>query len=230
MLFASCQAGTSSQEPKPKQVPGNINRMTVQSTGPVRYVALGDSTGAGVGAKHGGYVARLFKRIQAARPGSTLTNLCVSGATSDDVLRDQLQRGIEAKPTLVTLGIGTNDIGHDVSLESYAGNYETIVSRIASETDAVLVITNLPDTSAAPRLPNFLRPQIQARIVLFNQKIAEIAASHGVVVVDVYSVTHELLPSHPEYFSADGFHPSDAGYEVWAEEMWPTVAAAAGIQ
>jgi lysophospholipase L1-like esterase len=32
------------------------------------------------------------------------------------------------------------------------------------------------------------------------------------------------LLSHPEYFSRDGFHPSDKGYELWAVEMWPTIA------
>jgi hypothetical protein len=35
------------------------------TTGPIVYVALGDSTGAGVGARNGGsYVARLFKRLE----------------------------------------------------------------------------------------------------------------------------------------------------------------------
>jgi lysophospholipase L1-like esterase len=58
--------------------------------GPIVYVALGDSTGAGVGARDGGYVLRLFKRIEEQRPGSKLVNLCVSGATTTDVLREQL--------------------------------------------------------------------------------------------------------------------------------------------
>ena len=53
----------------------------------VSYVALGDSTGVGVGARNGGYVARLFQRIERVRPASRLTNLCVSGATTADVLR-----------------------------------------------------------------------------------------------------------------------------------------------
>jgi lysophospholipase L1-like esterase len=33
---------------------------------------------------------------------------------------------------------------------------------------------------------------------------------------------------HPEYFSSDGFHPSDKGYELWATQMWPTVARVIG--
>jgi len=32
------------------------------------------------------------------------------------------------------------------------------------------------------------------------------------------------LPAHPEYFSGDGFHPSDEGGELWAQQMWPAIA------
>ena len=74
------------------------------AAGPVVYVALGDSTGTGVGATNGGYVARLFNHIQPIRPGSTLVNLCVSGATSADVLHNQVEAGVAKHPQLVTLG------------------------------------------------------------------------------------------------------------------------------
>ncbi len=97
-------------------------------TGPIRYLALGDSTGAGVGARDGGYVARLFTRIVGHRPGSALTNLCVSGATTSDVLLGQLDRGVASDPQLVTLGIGINDIGHGVTLEQFSTNFEEILS------------------------------------------------------------------------------------------------------
>src|SRR5215216_1049420 len=90
------------------------------TTGPIVYVALGDSTGAGVGAREGGYVARLFKRLVERRPGSRLTNLCVSGATTADLLRGQLERGVAINPDLVTVGIGINDIGHGLSLDQFS--------------------------------------------------------------------------------------------------------------
>ena len=41
---------------------------------------------------------------------------------------------------------------------------------------------------------------------------------------DIYTITHQELPAHPEYISGDGFHPSDEGYELWAEHMWPAIA------
>jgi len=198
--------------------------------GPVNYVALGDSTGAGVGAKEGGYVVRLFKRILTVRPASKLTNLCFSGATTEDVLRDQVDPAVRSNPSLITLGIGINDVGHGLSIDVFAQNYDRILARLSSETDAVIVVTNIPDISMAPQLPRAVRREYNQRIVDFNQKLGEIASRHGVIAFDIYSVTHEQPKSHPEFFSEDGFHPSDKGYESWAEQMWPTVARAIGAE
>ena len=201
---------------------------TTTITGTVRYVALGDSTGVGVGARNGGYVARIFKNIEKVRTESTLMNLCVSGATSADVLNRQLERGVAAGPNLVTLGIGINDIGHGVELEEFAENYDAILKRLKEGTNATIVVSNLPDISSAPRIPPTMRNEYQARIILFNRKLEEVANRHGVVIFDVFSITHEQLAGHPEYFSADGFHPSDQGYELWAVQMWPTIAQVIG--
>jgi acyl-CoA thioesterase I len=194
-------------------------------TGPVNYVALGDSTGIGVGARDGGYVARLFRRLLKERPGSKLTNHCVSGATTADVIQFQLGPASQSNASLITLGIGINDVGHGVAVEEFAENYGKILSFLRAQLDARIVVINIPDTSLAPSLPAMLRPEIHKAVVYFNQRIDEIASLHGVIVYDVYTPTHELLPANPRYVSADGFHPSDAGYEMWAERMWPSIAA-----
>ena len=193
------------------------------TTGPIVYVALGDSTGAGVGAREGGYVARLFTRILERRPGSKLSNLCVSGATTADLVRSQLDRGVALNPDLVTVGIGINDIGHGLTLEQFSKNYEEIISALKQKTNARIVVTNLPDISSAPRIPGPMRNEYQRQIVQFSEQLQEIANRHGVTIFDIHTITKAELPSHPEYFSADGFHPSDKGYELWASEMWPTV-------
>ena len=198
-------------------------------SGPVNYVALGDSTGVGVGARNGGYVARLFKNIVAERAGSKLTNLCFSGATTEDVLRSQLRRGIDVDPNLVTLGIGINDIGHGIGVEEFARNYEEILNELRKNTRAKIVVTNIPDISSAPRIPEFARAEYQQAIIAFNERLEAIAARYEVTLFDVHSTTREQLPSHPEFFSSDGFHPSDDGYELWAGEMWPVVAGTIGV-
>jgi len=197
-------------------------------SGPVVYVALGDSTGYGIGAREGGYVKRLFDRINERRPTSTLLNLCVSGATTDDLVRGQLDRAVELNPDLVTVGIGINDIGHGLTLEQFSKNYETILSTLKEKTHAQIVVTNIPDVSSAPRIPDSMRSTYQRQIDQFCKRLVEIAERHGVTIFDIYTITKDELPSHPEYFSNDGFHPSDEGYEFWATQMWPTVAKVIG--
>ena len=214
MLFTGCSRQGRAEQP--------------MKTGAIVYVALGDSTGAGVGAREGGYVARLFKRIEERRPGSTLSNLCVSGATTADLLRDQLERGVALNPDLVTVGIGINDIGHGLTLEQFSKNFEEILSTLKEKTHAQIVVTNLPDISSAPRIPSVMRSVYQGQIDQFCQRLEEIAKRQGVTVFDIYSITKDELPSHPEYFSNDGFHPSDEGYELWATHIWPTVARVIG--
>jgi lysophospholipase L1-like esterase len=71
-----------------------------------------------------------------------------------------------------------------------------------------------------------MRYQARRRIELYNERIREIAARYGLRVVDAFTTTHEVIPTHPEFFSSDGFHPSDIGYEYWAKTMWPTVKEA----
>jgi lysophospholipase L1-like esterase len=198
-------------------------------SGPVNYVALGDSTGVGVGARNGGYVSRIFKHIASSRAESKLTNLCVSGATTEDVLLLQLRSGIASDPNLVTLGVGINDIGLGVELEEFSRDYEEILSQLTKGTQARIVVINIPDISSAPSIPEFARAQYKQRMVAFNQSLEAIAARYQVTVFDVNSTTREQLPAHPEFFSGDGFHPSDAGYELWANEMWPVVARAIGL-
>jgi len=196
---------------------------------PVVYVALGDSTGVGIGARRGvGYAGRLFERIERVRPGSKFINLCVSGATGGDVLRGQVGRVREARPTLATLGIGINDIGHYVALEQFTRNYEEIVARLKEDPSLPVVIANIPDISYAPALPRSMREEVNSRILLFNEEISKIVERRSLLLVDIYAMSHEAAPSHPEFFSDDGFHPSDEGYEYWAKTMWPTVKKAIG--
>jgi acyl-CoA thioesterase-1 len=237
LCATGCAPNSFSQKINPQKDKGEMKSSNQEASASahlkagaaVTYVALGDSTGVGVGARDGGgYVARLFKRIEHDRPGSRLKNLCVSGATTADVLRGQVGQVGAARPTLITLGIGINDIGHSVSVEKFESNYEEIIEKIKAHSDAPIVVANIPDVSLAPVVPAYLKEEAHQRVVAFNEKIKEIAARQNLLVSDAYTETREVIPAHPEFFSGDGFHPSDIGYEYWAKTMWPTVKSALG--
>jgi lysophospholipase L1-like esterase len=189
---------------------------------PVTYLALGDSTGLGLGAQNGyGYVEQLMTRIETERPGSRLLKLCTLGETTTS-LRQRLTESFSLKPTLVTLSIGMNDLFGRISEQEFAANYEAIIIRLR-RLAVPIVITNLPDISFAPRLPNSMREEIHVKVLLFNKQIEAIAKRYGLFFVDLYSASAKTLSKHREFFASDGFHPSHAGYEFWTRTMWPTV-------
>jgi len=194
-----------------------------------RYVALGDSTGVGVGGQaDGGYPERLFRRLKLAGIHAGILNLAQSGATSSDVLQGQVQKAVSMRPALVTLAIGANDLWRMVPL----GTFEMNLKRIADALDASraeIVVSNLVDLTHAPiaqlvdlalRVPRAL---FTRRVQEMNDRLNALSRRPGFTVVDVFSNTARELPSHPEYFCPDGFHPSRSGYDRWAELMWPAV-------
>ncbi len=187
------------------------------------YLALGDSTGVGVGAKSGGYPDRLLARLRSLRPAARLLNLCSSGATTLDVLQEQVPDALSVRPALITLGIGINDVSHDEIEEAFTNNLEEIAVRL-SRLSAPVVISNIPDLACAPAV-RALAPArfFERRIEVFNRHIEATAARHGFAYVDLFALSRQALGERPDYFSPDGFHPSDSGYEAWAEVLWPTV-------
>lgn len=84
------------------------------------------------------------------------------------------------------------------------------------------------EVKGAPVVPAFLREEARRRTLLFNGRIADAAARHGLHLADIHGKSALVIPTHPEFLSPDGFHPSDEGYEFWAFELWPVVKRTAG--
>jgi lysophospholipase L1-like esterase len=197
-----------------------------------RYVALGDSTGVGVGANNdGGYPERLYQRMKLAGFKAGIMNLAQSGATTSDLLRGPLQKAIEVRPALITLGIGTNDLWRMVPMGTFEMNLKLIADAL-QKTGARVVVSNVIDLSRAPisgmidALLHVPKAMFVSRLLKFNSAFEALAKRPGFQVVDLFSVVaKEVDVAH--IFSGDGFHPSAHGYDRWAEELWPHVEAAA---
>ena len=198
---------------------------------PLVYAALGDSTVEGVGASSAAanYVSRLHARLRERYPEARLVNLGVGGATSRDVLEEQVERAVALHPHLVTLSIGPNDITGKVPVEAYADNLDAILGRLATQTRAVVVVNLLPDLAITPRFRGGDAAEVVGRLSAeFNQVVARTAQRHGTVVVDLYGPSRREVPERPELVAADGYHPSDLGYARWAELMWDAVVTRIG--
>jgi acyl-CoA thioesterase I len=199
----------------------------------LRYVALGDSSGVGVGAQSdGGYPERLFQRLKATGVHVGILNLAQNGATTRELIQGQVQKAISKQPALVTLGVGTNDVWRMVPITTFAMNLDLMGKQLAG-CGARVIVSNLFDLTQAPiallaetllRIP---RQAFTRRVEEMNDRLNAIARKHGLELFDLFSLTRKEIAAHPEYFSPDGFHPSAAGYDRWAELMWPQFESAA---
>jgi acyl-CoA thioesterase-1 len=199
-----------------RQLPGDRAEAVV-------YVALGDSTAAGVGASRPAatYVNQLHARLRGIYPAARLENLGVSGATSADVLSRQLPRAVELAPHLVTLSVGPNDVTRPIGVDAFAANVDRILAALAARTPAVIIVTLLPDLAVTPRFRKSpTRELVERRTREFNDRLGRLARTHAAELVDLYAPSQVELPRQPELLSDDGYHPSDVGYARWAELMW----------
>jgi len=192
----------------------------------ISYVALGDSTVTGVGATapQNAYVGRLYSRLVGVYPQARLTNLGVSGAVSADVVRDQLPQALARQPQLLTLSVGPNDITGGLDVAQYEQNIDAVLRALNRDLSPLLVVNLLPDLGLAPRFTPDQKAAVSARTVAFNDAVRRKGTAWGVEIVDLYTSSQTEVPAHPEYFSADRYHPSDAGYARWADLFWQGIA------
>jgi acyl-CoA thioesterase-1 len=194
--------------------------------GPVRYMALGDSTAHGIGASTPEHSAtyRLAESLTTHYAPVTFANIAVSGATTADVLRSQIPQVADFAPDLVTLFIGPNDVTHFRSRTAYLADMERLLTAL----DAVpaVVVTNVAELGICPLLAPPYRLLASAQVRRFNAALPAVVARHRARLATINPDTVPRFQHNPALWAADGYHASDAGYQVWADYLAPKVAAA----
>jgi lysophospholipase L1-like esterase len=210
------------------------------------YVAIGDSTGAGVTfnappfpdlppipAIVSSYAPRLADRLEAETGRSVeLRNLSVPTAQAADALRVQVPQATRFTGVdLVTVCVGANDAGGTLTAEQFGATMAAIFEGLAP-LGAAVVACNLPDTSLTPYVQARVADlaAFRAQIVAFNAALQAAADARTIPVVDLFAESQRLLTSQQGLVSADGFHPTAAGYAIWADILWPAFSAAAATR
>jgi acyl-CoA thioesterase-1 len=189
---------------------------------PFTYVAIGASDTVGVGAAdpdRDGWVPRLANLLGSE---TRVVNLGVSGALLEDALQGQVPAALASDPDLVTLWMGVNDFNALVPLSVYATQLDTALRELREKTQARILVGNLPDLSRVTVYANVLAflgidpAPVRREVARWNAAIDQVTTRHGATLVDLHAEWSELA-QHPEYVSADGFHPSAVGYARLAE-------------
>lgn len=188
------------------------------SSSDIRYVAIGASDATGIGATPltNGYVYRIEDGLQASTGKDVgLTNLGIPGATADVIEETERPVAKEINPELITIFMGGNDITRGVSVEGFTNSFRNVVGDMVNDTDAFVVVANLPDMTQLPDYRDNPDANVTPeRLFAYNQAIANVANEFGVPVVDLASE-----PIEDYLISSDGFHPNDAGYEKMANKF-----------
>jgi lysophospholipase L1-like esterase len=198
-----------------------------------RVVWLGDSTAAGVGASTaaGALPSQVADRFAATGGtpdgpapkapldfGDSLLDLAVSGARVADVLADQVPKVTDIRPDLILISVGANDTIHLTSRRTFRHTYEKVVRALPPGVPVVLL--GVPDMGAIPRFAQPLRAVSGWRGRSLDGEVRRVAAATGAAYVDIAGPTGPPFRRHPgRYFAADDFHPSDAGYGLWADAV-----------
>lgn len=180
-----------------------------------RLVWLGDSTAAGVGASAS--AGALPSQVaDGLGPGAvSVAVLAVSGARVADVLADQVPKVAGLRPDLVLISVGANDTIHLTGRGAFRHTYEEVVRALPK--GVAVVLLGVPDMGAIPRFAQPLRAVAGWRGRNLDAEVRRVAKATGAVYADIAGPTAPPFRRDPgRYFAADDFHPSDAGYGLWA--------------
>jgi lysophospholipase L1-like esterase len=192
---------------------------TATATAAIRYVAIGASDTVGVGASDpatGSWPARVAKLLP---PGSAYVNVGVSGSIALQARTAQLPGAIAQRPTVVSIWLAVNDMNATIEPASFANDLGAIVDGLVAGTDAKIFVGNVPDLRPVPAYKDADKAALFRLISAYNAAIASIAAkSPGrVALVDLFTGSADLVSTIT--VSGDGFHPSDAGYQLIADRF-----------
>jgi lysophospholipase L1-like esterase len=194
--------------------------------GDVHAVWLGDSTAYGVGVTDG---EDAVASIVARRRGERVTNLAVSGATLAEVVALQLGQVSSLGPDRIYVSVGANDVTHLTRTDDFFRDYRDLLGRLP--VDAEVVVLGVPDMGAPPRLAQPLRAVAGWRGRRLDEEVQRAVRNRRddadrFTYVDIAGETGPTFRENPDRtFAADGYHPSAAGYRVWADAVLEGVGA-----
>lgn len=231
--LAACSSPLAAATPTPRRTPTPTLFITTSAptaspratTPAFRYVAIGASDTVGVGAtdpRTGSWPARLAVRLPA---GTDYLNLGVSGSLAAQAAREQLPAAIGSHPQLVTIWLAVNDLNGSVPPNDYAAALRSVVAPLVSGTEARIFVGNVPDLRPVPAYAGTDLAELFTRVTAYNAAIAALASTFQgrVTVVDLFTGSGPLVSTMT--VSADGFHPSDAGYGLIADRFASAIAA-----
>lgn len=225
LAWASCNDSISTMEEE-TSVQAILKTNTPFRTGPVSYLALGDSYTIGQGVDPSqNYPNLLTSKLR--NRGIAINDpvvIAVTGWTTQDLLHGIRQAQLDDKQfDLLTLLIGVNNQYRGQSLEEYEKDLSELMVKslalVGDEKERIIVLS-IPDWGVTPYATSLARDKatIASEIDSFNEKNKTLAKKSGIRYLEI-TEEYRSLGHMDQYLALDGLHPSEKVYDRWAEKL-----------
>jgi acyl-CoA thioesterase I len=196
----------------------------------ITIVALGDSTTAGTPAfkspieappnGSGNIESQYAYWLMQAQPEWQVLNRGVNGERTDEIRARFARDAAQAKPAVVVIIAGVNDVYQGRSAESAERELQAMYDAARAARMVVVAGSIIPFNSATP--------DQNARMHAVNEWIRAYAASHAGSVVFCDTRAAVAAPGKPDQLvsSPDDLHPSPDGYKRMALALEPAIKQA----
>lgn len=178
---------------------------------------LGDSTAVGTGAS--GYTKTYhyqFLERHKDKHSFDVENKGIVGARTAD-----LARQIESmrQSDIAIISIGGNDVTHGTNWASVERDLAAALGTVSQRAKRVVLLTP-GDLGDVLIVPYPLRKYWATKSPKLSTLATRIAAAARVMHIDIYALGGSQFRDEPYiYYATDLFHPSDAGYKLWADAL-----------
>ena len=196
-------------------------RRAIRQGRPVKVLAIGSSSTAGVGASSplATYVAKLERTLEGAFKGLDF-DVIGRGRSGEEAqgAADRMKREVEeTRPDLVVWQVGTNDALRHVGLDRFKQCLRTTLAWLREQKVDVLLVD--------PQYGDALtKDEYYERVVA---AVAEVAREARVLLVDRFEAMRELHRQRGDrfYLAADDLHMNDVGHRCMAEQLARSIVA-----
>lgn len=187
--------------------------------GRLRLLVVGDSSAAGVGAET--QALALSGQLASTLAQHFHLSWRLIAKTGHDV--QSVLGSIESAPQedfdVAVVAVGVNDVTGGTSSKQWREGLGNLCERLQSKFNVQQVLlTPVPPMHAFPALPQPLRWYLGKTAASLNRSMHELVGKSK-----NWECVQPGFPLSRKFIAADGFHPSQAAYSVWAEKMATTI-------
>jgi lysophospholipase L1-like esterase len=176
----------------------------------------------------GGYPLLIASALLEKMPGRGLRfyNRGVSGNTVPDLAARWDADTLALKPDILSILIGVNDIWHKLdgtfngTVEDYRTAYSALLDRTRTALPAVKLVVLEPFVLRTGAVTDRWFPEFDQRRAVARE-VAGRAGAKFLALQEMFDRLARRAP--PEYWAADGVHPTPAGHEAIAREWMDRV-------